>query len=234
MEIVKSDLARYREMLGALHAREAVVEEKIEALEAMLEPARVVAGEGCSDSVAPDEAPKAEPRPRLPIEDREQRRAPSTLTSSTPPRRVDVQSLDRRVLEVVRDRGPIARRDIAAALGVSTPQLKRPLARLKEAGSIVGTGNTKQRLYSLSDGDPRAAKAHASAAANAQAQQRRLNGVVLRDRLMTAIKSDPGDLTEERLALALNVDREEVAFQCGKLLLDAKVVFNPDKTYSPA
>lgn len=140
-----------------------------------------------------------------------------------------------RVLELVREQGPMSPKEVAERLGMTRESVKAAAAPLIRRGLIVAEGNTIYRMWRApapadDPGSPRARTQGGQEKAAASLTSR-VNRVQLRARVQAAVLAEPGVLTERMLADRLGESSEEIADACGKLLLDDVLALNPDGTY---
>lgn len=134
-----------------------------------------------------------------------------------------------RVLAYVEQQdGDVKVAQVAQAIGVTPAAARQHLKRLVNAGLIDAQGATASRVYRSKR------SADQAAAARPQAKKTGVNGSLpnLKALVLNAIARDPGELHEEGLAFALDVDREDVAVACGELLDHGDVVLHADGCYS--
>jgi predicted transcriptional regulator len=132
------------------------------------------------------------------------------------------------ILAYVQEHGETKVADIAAAMGMSREAVGQHLKALRDNGDLQARGATSSRVYfSTAHGDQAAAgRGHAKGTGSSVPLPR------LKQRVTNAIARDPGSLNEERLALALDVDREDIAVATGELLDAGDVLLQADGTYT--
>lgn len=130
---------------------------------------------------------------------------------------------------------PVAFAEIHAVVGGSVNSLREVLQQLVRDGQVDATGATKARRYAKGDHAPhteRRARVDAAQKRNAAKVDDGIARVVFRDKVAKAIAGDDGCLNQERLTLALNADRDDVAEACAWLVEHRRITANPDGTYS--
>jgi predicted transcriptional regulator len=149
--------------------------------------------------------------------------------------RADQRDRDAKVLSaVISANRRVAKRDVVAALDLTTPQIEASLKRLVEAGRIVATGEKSLRRYSAAPHEwhsQKRAKVEEGTARNARKLTDAVGRVGLRDRIMKAVAADPAALDNNRLALALDADLEDVAEATSWLVGKDRLQMAEDGTY---
>lgn len=133
------------------------------------------------------------------------------------------------VLDYVRANGTVKVSQVARALGLTSQAARQHLKELVKNGSITAEGATSTRVYFAQGERDRE---------QAERPHERTSGVTgslpdLKRRVLHAIGTDPAALNEDRLALVLNVDREDIAVATGELLVNDQVILMPDGSYRP-
>jgi hypothetical protein len=135
-------------------------------------------------------------------------------------------------------RSPLTSAQIAALVGLTENTVAQTVGQMLRDGQLVATGTAprpggtngrRPRLVALPGqrDHQEAQRPHgASSGVNGNLQ-------TLKQRVLDAITDDPAALNEDRLALALNVDREDIAVATGGLLIDDQVILMPDGSYRP-
>jgi hypothetical protein len=135
----------------------------------------------------------------------------------------------------------LSKDELVGLTGFTKHEITKPLQQLVADERVIADGATKSRRYraaklgeerefhsDIREQQEKTARRNAAKVTDAVAR------VGLRDRVMKAVLADPDALTEDRLALALNADRDDVAEACGWLLQRHRVQLNPDGTYRRA
>lgn len=213
------------DLIVAINQEIDVRERDLAALRGMLRAAEHLGGATPPPEPEPVRVPRAasaakpKPKPRL-----------AAVPSSESAR--DRQA---KVLHLVMTRGPISPAEIREATGYTETSLGRALKDLLAQGRVTATGTRSSRRYSVADKPAphteHGARTAAGQQRNREAVTQRQERVVLRERVRKAIAADPDSLTEDRLALALGVDRDLIADATGYLLARNEVGLNPDGTY---
>jgi hypothetical protein len=116
--------------------------------------------------------------------------------------------------------------DLLAAVRAEMDELETKLATLRDmerlALQLAGDVPMRKRNRSKQPAAPRNGVVNGSA----------VSGVHLKRRIKEMLTRE--GMTELRLVEATGADREEVADQCGRLLLDDEIVLDPDGTYRTA
>lgn len=204
-------LAAIRELAAGLEAPEPA--EDADALTDAQPAGRIAAHRAAPAAPAPEPTPAAAPPPA------------QKATKPGPERsRAD------RVYDVIAaGDGPVSRAEIAKALDCTPGGLSKPLSELTDGGRIVRVGGLKDGGFQPTE------TADAQVAERPQAARTGASkplAVLIRD-VMATLEQDPG-LTEEQLAQALDLDREDIAVATGELLSREWIVLRPDGTYEPA
>ena len=226
--------------------------ERLDRIEAWLQEGVALFGSDVVAEIAPPEREEplppqasdpddAQPIPAAPPPDREPPPATPPAAASRPPRprsKVDIgRERQAKIMHAILSANPSARLamgDLARLAGLTTAQADRPVSALVKAGKLVAEGIPPHRRYSRG---PQEFHTERRRQVEATVQKRRaietdaVARVGLRDRVMKAIAADPDCLTEDRLALALEAHRDDVAEACGWLLERDRVTLNPDGTY---
>lgn len=149
--------------------------------------------------------------------------------------RVSARDHEAKVLHVLATNGGSqSQATIIDVSGLSQGIVRDCLRRLVKDGRVLAEGATRNRRYRLAGKQPQtelAAKVQTSVQRNASELSDRVSRIALRDRVLKAIAADADALNEDRLAQALEADRDEVAEACGWLLERDRVCLNPDGTY---
>lgn len=118
-------------------------------------------------------------------------------------------------------------RELRDALGINTAMFQKSLRHLDEEGRVVKEGPKVQRRYFTTESkDAEAAKK------NGIGHSEGVRIGKLYARVTEAVAENPGDLDEHRLALALQVEREDIAIVCGDLIDKGYAVMRPDGCYA--
>lgn len=123
---------------------------------------------------------------------------------------------------------------LVEATGLTANQVKRALATLREQDRVISTGpptNRRHRLAARAPHTEARARAETTMERNGADRDAAIARVKLRDRVMTAVASDPDALTDARLAQALGVDDEVVAQATGWLQERGMLALNDDGTW---
>lgn len=132
------------------------------------------------------------------------------------------------VLAYVHEHGRVKAAAVAEAVGISVEAVRQHLKALVDSSQIQAEGATSSRVYfTTSNGDHAAGTRRQAKSTGTTAPLPQLKRQVL-----DAIARDPGALTEDRIAQALHVDREDVAVATGELLDQGDVILAPDGTYT--
>ena len=97
--------------------------------------------------------------------------------------------------------------EIAAAVGGSAQSLRTHMQRLGTRGLVEAHGSTSRRRYRAK----RSGVGNARAADARQSLDDRVKATALRARIIDLVKHNQGDLNDDRLAQALDVDRDTVS-----------------------
>lgn len=207
-----------------------------------------------SDSSTSSEAAKPEPPPddelpaseeTPPIIEREPEQEPEItpdIAAPAPARartvavaREGQRDRDAKVLAVVlKVNRPVAKRDVVATVDLTVTQVEASLKRLVEAGRIAATGEKSLRRYSPAEHEwhsKKRAEVEEGTARNNRKIDDAVGRVGLRDRVMKAIAADPAALDNQRLALALDADLQDIADACEYLVGNGRVQMADDGTY---
>lgn len=154
--------------------------------------------------------------------------APKPPSMRSPERvRVDVQAKRDEVLAAVGEHGPATFARLIELTDFGRGQLLGRLQELAKSSLIVKNLDDTWQTTASKDAEIAARNGLSGADGKARA------GAVahLRGRVAQAIAADRDALTEQRLAVALGADREDIALACGLLLDNGDVAMNPDGTY---
>lgn len=153
--------------------------------------------------------------------------------------RASTRDLEGKVLGLIlRSNRPLAPAEINAAVDRDAQVVRPILKRLVASGQIEATGATSARRYSKVKQrefhtDQRT-RQETTAQRNAAQVSDGIARVVFRDHVAKAIAADPDSLTVDRLAQALNADRDDVAEACSWLVEHNKIAENDDGTFARA
>lgn len=241
LDAVEQEEAARREQLAAAEAHIEKLRAELDQLDAIRTAAAALNGSAPDTGAAPRTAPatpsqgttpSAQERPSVPPAD-----APSSppqrpahgRTASAGARGEAGGSMRDNVLTAIAG-GASTVAEIAARCDVPGPPysstLRKALQGLVNDGRVVATGATVARRYSTPDA---ADAAHASPDGHVT---RRPLPVLIRS-IMQTLENDPG-LTEDQLAQALDLHREDVAVATGELLDRGWVTLAPDGGYRQA
>lgn len=139
--------------------------------------------------------------------------------------KVDVEARRDEVLAAVDKHGPATFSRLIELTDFGRGQLLGRLQELAKSSLVVKNLDDTWQTTASKDAE--------IAARNGKTAERSGPGLIpgLMRRAAMAIAADPDALTEQRLAVALGADREDVALACGLLLEDGDVAMNPDGTY---
>lgn len=227
LDAVRDDIATLKDEIAQLEKRLGVLQ-TIEDLAEGLDGVGEGAGTSGADvprraAVRREPAPSRPPKPKAATPPR---KPPAARSSSNGNGRVPHAE---RILSAIEQLGQSKGvGPIADATGITTNVVRQTLQKLVKDGAIVAEGATSGRVYmSKTYADQRERERPHSRGGGVDGSLPALKG-----RVLDLILTDPGALTEDRLALALNVDREDVALATGELLTEDRVVLLPDGTYT--
>ncbi|HET6866302.1 MAG TPA: hypothetical protein VFH80_10275 [Solirubrobacteraceae bacterium] len=184
----------------------------------------------------------AEDPPARPRKLREPVRALPPVRRSAPerPRRKmaspsEMQQRAEKVLAAVRALEPCKSGAIAERAELAPHMVKEMLVRLRDEGLVRMTGpKNRHALWHLTETlDRQTAEKHGTRDPEIRAAHIK-DQVRCREDVLSTIRSDPGQWTEQRIADTGAWDREQVADACGYLLNDGLVILDADGTYRPA
>lgn len=141
----------------------------------------------------------------------------------------EIRRADRAAITAaIRERGGAASHaEVREATGLGQGRATMALAAMEAADLITRRPGPDGKLGDWTLVDRQVPPEPASS--NGAVTSQKLPG--LKQKLLEAIARDPAALTEDRLAQALDLDREDVAFACGQLLEEEQVVLQLDGTY---
>jgi hypothetical protein len=151
--------------------------------------------------------------------------APKPPSTRDPERvRVDVRARRDEVLAAVGEHGPASFARLIELTDFGRGQLLGRLQELAKSSLVVKNLDDTWQTTASKDAE--------IAARNGKGAEHGGPGPIPpQRRAIQAIAADPDALTEQRLAIALGADREDVALACGLLLDSGDVAMNPDGTY---
>lgn len=160
---------------------------------------------------------------------------------SAPRQRAAVRPGPAGVRWALEQRSPLTAAQIAELVGLAAGTVTNTVAHMLAKGDLVDAGFT-ERPGGPGGRPPRVVALPAIDDRDRRERDRPhgpVNGIngrlpELKARVLDAINADPAALNEDRLALVLNVDREDIAVATGELLVYDHVILLPDGTYRPA
>lgn len=197
-----------------------------------------------SDPGPSDEAPKPEPGPAVddptpvaPSDDAPTEPASELGRPPAPSVRLAPRDVEGKVLHaIIKANTALSASQVADRVGMPKGKpLMRALRALVRDGKVLAEGATKSRRYRRTQLEEfhteTRAKVEASKTRNTDDEASRIRRVGLRDRVLKAIAADPDALDVDRLALALNEPRDDIANACEAMILSRKIVRGDDGTF---
>jgi DNA-binding Lrp family transcriptional regulator len=193
---------------------------------------------------AGEAVPEPEPEPAAPAPDEPEdadevapARAQVRSAGTPPPRPADRDHEAKILNALISHNQPLSRAQIADLTGLTVAQLTKPLRRLVAAERVTATGATVSRRYTAAqpaEQSEQAAKVKAGVKRNAEKLTDAVQKIGLREKVMRAVRSKPGQLTIADLARQLEAVEEDVVEAVAHHVEREQLTCASDGTYTAA
>jgi DNA-binding Lrp family transcriptional regulator len=154
------------------------------------------------------------------------------------PAKLDDRDFTAKILSaLISSNQPLSRAQIADLSGLTVQQITNPLRAAVNAGKVIATGATVSRRYTAAQALPhseQSAKVKAGTTRNAVKMTTAVQKIGLREKVMRAVRSKPGQLTIADLARHLKAVEEDVVEAVAHHVEREQLTCASDGTYTAA